>query len=273
MKNIISALCCLIIAASAGGAPAEKDVRRVPVIMYHSVCNTGVCRYVLSPEDFRADCEYLRAHGYETVFISDIVDFCDGKADLPPKPIVLTLDDGFYNNLYYVDEIAKEYGVKFTVSVVGAYIEKEEGERKRSPVYSYLNSAEIKTLHDGGRAEIANHSFDMHHSSTSRKGVRKKAGESAEEYEQAITLDSEKCRKLVFEACGKTMDVFTYPFGYSSRDTADIISRLGYRAILTCVNGINEFEKGSTRGLKSIMRYNRSGLIKTEEFFKKIGIS
>ena len=241
--------------------------------MYHSVCKTGVGEYVLSPEDFRADCEYLRAHGYETVFISDIADFCEGKGNLPAKPIALTFDDGFYNNLYYVDKIAEEYGIKYTVSVVGKYSEKEEGERKRSPVYSYLNSAEIKKLHDGGRAEIANHSFDMHHPSSPRKGVRKKAGENSEEYERALTLDSEKCRKLVIKACGKNTDVFTYPFGYSSSDTADILSRLGYRAILTCAEGINKFEKGSTRGLKSIMRYNRSGLISTREFFAKRGIA
>lgn len=256
----------------AGFAPNEsEDSRDVPVIMYHSVCNTNVCEYVVSPRSLREDFAYLAARGYTAVFMSDVIDFCDGKRDLPPKPVVLTFDDGFYNNYYYALKIAAEYGMKIVVSVVGSYSAKEEGESKRSPVYSYLSSAEIKAMYDSGRVEICNHTYDMHRTHP-RKGVRKLSGESAEDYERKLTEDSEKCRNLIKSACGCSVNVFTYPFGCYSKETGDILARLGYRAMLTCKGGINKFTRGKSDGLDSVMRYNRSGNLTTARFFASIKV-
>lgn len=253
-----------------GSRVKSDDVRHVPVIMYHSVCKTNVGEYVIHPDTLRADFEYLSKHGYTAVFLSDVINFCDGKADLPARPVVITLDDGFYNNLYYVLDIAKECNVKFTVGIVGAYTDKEEKEKKHSPVYSYLTRAHIKKLYDSGIVEIANHTYDMHHTRGERRGIRRKKGESDADYEKALTYDSEKCRALIKEACGSTANVYVYPFGFYSRGCADILTRLNYRAILTCKGGINVFKKGSTEGLDAVMRYNRPGNMSTSEFFRRV---
>ena len=249
---------------------AARDSRKVPVIMYHSVCKTNVGEYVISPERLKQDFAYLRAKGYTAVFVRDIVDYCDGKSDLPPKPVVLTFDDGFYNNLFYAEKIAAEYGMKIVVSVVGSYSQKEEGENKRSPVYSYLNSREIAALYAGGRTELCNHTYDMHKTGGGRKGVRRKKGESERAYAQALQEDSEKCRDLLQKASGARVNVFTYPFGCYSAETNGILQSLGYRAVLTCKGGINTFYKGSRDGLYGIMRYNRSGNLSTHDFFTYI---
>lgn len=249
----------------------EHYERRVPVIMYHSVCKTNVGEYVISPDMLRKDFTYLRDRGYTPVFVRDIIAFCDGTADLPTKPIVLTFDDGFYNNAFYAEKIAAEFDFKITVSVVGAYTVKERGERKRSPVYSYLNEEELCAMHKRGRVELANHTYDMHKSSP-RKGLRKRRDESPEAYKAALQTDSERCRAVVQNACGYRMNVFTYPFGCYSSATVGILSELGYRAFLTCKGGINVFTKGDTHGLDCIMRYNRSGKADTDTFFTRIGV-
>lgn len=266
---VLSLFCCF------SGFSANKTAgneRHVPVIMYHSVCKTNVGSYVISPESLRKDFEYLSRRGYKSVFISEIADFCEGKGKLPEKAVALTFDDGFYNNAYYAAKIAEKYGMKITISIVGSYSEKEDGEKKRSPVYSYLNRTEIKKLHDSGMVELCNHTYDMHHPSSPRRGMQRRKGESAESYRKAVESDSEKCRKFVKSCCGKNTDVFTYPFGYCSGSTAEILSKLGYRAILTCKEGINVFKKGDTSALMKIMRYNRSGNISTEKFFAKLKI-
>lgn len=226
---------------------------------------------MLSPDSLRSDFAYLKGKGYTAVFVREIVDFCDGKGDLPEKPVVLTFDDGFYNNLYYALPIAQAAGMKICVGIVGSYVQKEEGEKKRSPVYSYLNKEELRVMAQSGAVEFMNHTYDMHRSAP-RKGVRRKCGESVEDYAQALTADSEKCRALVFSATDRKMNVFAYPFGCYSADTARILNALGYRAALTCKGGINTFRKGSTDGLQSIMRYNRSGNESTEAFFRRIGV-
>ncbi|MDE6399101.1 MAG: polysaccharide deacetylase family protein, partial [Clostridiales bacterium] len=206
------------------------------------------------------------------VFVRDIIDFCDGKSDLPPKPVVLTFDDGFYNNFYYAEKIAREYGMKIVVSVVGAYAQNECGQNKRSPVYSYLNAEEIAKMQAGGNVEFCNHTFDLHRVTAERKGLRRKKSESDTAYENLIVSDSERCRDFLRGACGYTVNVFTYPFGCYSRETNGILQKLGYRAVLTCKGGINVFRKGSTEGLYGIMRYNRTGKTPTEKFFASIEI-
>ncbi len=262
----------LCLSGFASSGKSDCDARRVPVLMYHSVCRTNVGEYVASPETLRADFRYLREKGYTAVFVRDIIEYCDGKGELPEKPIVITFDDGFYNNAFYAEKIAAEYGMKMTVSVVGSYVQKEDGVRKRSPVYSYLNREEIGELYRGGRVEFANHTYDLHKINGGHKGVRRKSGESPADYEARLVADSEKCRKLVQDACGYRMNVFAYPFGCYSKDTGKILAKLGYRAILTCQGGINTFRKGDASKLSEIMRYNRSGRTDTETFFRKIGV-
>ncbi len=271
-------MCVLCLCASMLGPGLQKggQVRHVPVLMYHSVCKTGVGAYVCAPETLRQDMKYLKERGYKSVFVRDIVDFCRGVRDLPKKCVVLTFDDGFYNNLYYVEPIAAQEGMKITVSVVGSFIERQERDKaagkKSSPVYSYLSLADIRAMHKRGRTEFCNHTYDMHHPSSPRRGMQKKKGESAADYAAAVTKDSEKCRNLLLRECGVKLNVFTYPFGYCSTQTASVLQELHYSAILTCKEGINRFTKGSKAGLYSIMRYNRPGTVSTAQFFKRLGI-
>ncbi len=275
MKRVVCALAAVWLFCTASGVSSARtpgEMRRVPVLMYHSVCKTNVGEFVISPDTLRSDFAYLKEKGYTAVFMQDIIDFCDGKADLPEKPIVLTFDDGFYNNIFYAEKIAREYDMKMVVSVVGAYVDKERDEKKRSPVYSYVNESELAAFYKRGRAEIGNHSYDLHRTGADGKGIRCRKGESAEAYARRLTADSEKCRRLIEKACGCTVNVFAYPFGCYSKATPDILRKLGYRAVLTCKGGVNTFYKGRTDGLFSVMRYNRRGNMSTQRFFAKLPV-
>jgi peptidoglycan/xylan/chitin deacetylase (PgdA/CDA1 family) len=61
-------------------------------------------RYTVTPENFRAQLDYLGAHGYHVIPLADLVDYLDGgHRPLPPKAVVITVDDGWlcaYTNIY-----------------------------------------------------------------------------------------------------------------------------------------------------------------------------
>ena len=102
---------------------ASASGREVPILMYHSVGynNRVQSQYLLSPEVFEQDLIWLRNAGYTAVFVSDLVAYAEGRGDLPEKPIVLTLDDGYLNNLIYVLPLLEKYQTKAVISVVGSF--------------------------------------------------------------------------------------------------------------------------------------------------------
>ena len=78
----------------------EGEVR-LPVLMYHLVLKNPKCKnkFIVSEETFEQDLKYIKENGYETILVNDLIEFTEGKKDLPAKPILLTFDDGAFNKI------------------------------------------------------------------------------------------------------------------------------------------------------------------------------
>lgn len=82
---------------------AEEGVE-LPVVMYHSILNDPALAgdYVLSPQQLECDLRYIKECGYTPVLMEDLISYVNiPEAKLPPKPILITFDDGYYNNYLY----------------------------------------------------------------------------------------------------------------------------------------------------------------------------
>ena len=145
-------------------AAAMTGAVRVPVLMYHSVLDDGsrAGDYTVTTEVFREDMLWLREHGYTAVFVSELVDFADNGKPLPQNPVVVTLDDGYLNNLTCVLPVLEELDMKAVISVIGRYSAEFSETHDRSPSYAHLTWEDICVLAQSGHVEIANHSYDMH---------------------------------------------------------------------------------------------------------------
>ena len=254
-------------------APAVKNDGRIqiPIVMYHSVTKTGKSNYIIPPDLLEKDFAYIVSHGYTAVFVRDVVNFVNGKTKLPKKSIVISFDDGFYNNLYYAVPLLEKYGLKATINVVGSYVDAEKGKTKRSCSYSYLNEKELAAVAKSGAVEIGNHSYAMH-SLSGRRGVMRKKSETEKQYETALKEDADKCKRLIKRVCGTDVKVFAYPYGSSSTSTERILRSLGYQAILTCAEGVNRLKKGDTDRLYKLKRINRAAKYSTRTYFKLLGV-
>ena len=97
---------------------------KVPILMYHyiSVPPPGADPYrtdlSVTPDEFRRQMAYLAENGYETVDLYDLSLAITAKKELPPKPVVITMDDGYRDNYEYAFPILKEFGQKATFFVV-----------------------------------------------------------------------------------------------------------------------------------------------------------
>ena len=123
--------------------------------MYHSVSAWG------ERDDLTVDKDQLEAHfnslhkgRYNTILMSELIAFVEGRAALPEKPVLITFDDGFKNNFDIAYPLARRYGIRLNFFVVPSFIQR--GEYRGSPI---MTADDIRSLHPSW-VEIGLHSFE-----------------------------------------------------------------------------------------------------------------
>ncbi len=96
----------------------------VPVLMYHKIGGETGNDAVISPARFAGQMEWLYKNGYRTLSLEELEAYVAGKAELPPKPVVLTFDDGYRDTYEIAMPLLKKYGFKSTVFVMLADAER-----------------------------------------------------------------------------------------------------------------------------------------------------
>lgn len=268
---IIAALCGISATLFGRTTPvtAPETVYEVPILMYHSVCKNSRVHsdYLISPERFEEDIRYLKANGYTAIFTEDIVNFVEQGTALPKKSVLITLDDGFYNNLTSVLPVLKKYDFKATVNVVGSYCEEFTENGDKNPAYAYLSWGDVATLAASGYVEIGSHTYDMH-ALGSRRGCKIRKGESTEAYKTLLREDLGRLQTSLTEKSGVTPTVFAYPFGELCDESLDVLKEMGFRAAFNCREKKNTVKRDKT-DLFQLCRINRSGHLTTAEFMAK----
>lgn len=242
----------------------------LPIIMYHSFLKDEKMQgdYTVSPELFEADLKYITANGYTTVTVNDLIAYVYEGKDLPDKCIMLTFDDGYYNNYYYAYPLLKKYNCKAVISPIASMTEKFTYSGEVSISYGNFSVSEMQEMINSGYIEIQNHSYDMH-TLTPRKGVEQKKGESFETYKNVITEDITKAQTFIKENTGETPKCFVYPFGAESKSTLSIIKELGFVSTFTCTEKLNTITK-DPESLYELGRFRRDRKETMEQLLKRV---
>lgn len=243
--------------------------RVLPVIMYHSVLNSRKNQFIVPVWQLENDLKELTERGYTSVSASEIIAFAEGDGSLPEKPILITFDDGHYNNLHYAMPLLKKYNCKALINAVGSYSENCSNGENSNANYSYLTWQQLRDANDSGVFEIGNHSFDMHRDYP-RKGVSKKKWEDDEAYKQILTDDAMKMQKALYENSGIMTFCFAYPFGAFNKTTEETLVDLGFKLILTCSEQRSLITENQPKEITRLCRFNRNPYYSSAGFFDKI---
>lgn len=268
---VLTAICltCMIALKNPIFFAKENESATVVILMYHSLLKDPARhgKYVVSPDLFESDLKYLKEHGYSFVGIQELIDFVYSGAPLPKKSVVITFDDGYYNNYLYAYPLLEKYDAKMVISVIGKYTDLYDGE-KPNAYYSHVTWDMINEMLASGRVEIGNHTYSMH-TNGERRGSKKIKGETDEHYSKILTEDIGKLQAEMFEHTGTYPSVYTYPFGAISNASFGIIADMGFLASLSCAEKPSTVTRGKPESLRCLGRFLRPTKISSADFFEK----
>ncbi|MBI2121756.1 MAG: polysaccharide deacetylase family protein [Candidatus Sungbacteria bacterium] len=187
----------------------------VAVLMYHSISDSGWF-FAVSKAEFERQIRYIKVKA-NPVCLSDVVDFLDGKKELPPRAVVVTFDDGYRDFSENALPILQKYNVPAILFVCGGEIDtKDLGSDSQ-----LLTLEEIEKLSQDSLVTIGSHGL------THRKLTRL----PPQMAENEIALS----RVLLEKATGKTVDFFAYPKGSFNASVAGLVKKSRYRAAFTTI--------------------------------------
>ncbi len=115
---VISIVICIWIYKFAG-----ITFKGLPVLMYHKVIDAGFPDdLTITTQELERQFSYLNKKGYTPIFLSDLLSYLFENQQLPPKPVLLTFDDGYKNNYTYLYPLLKKYGLKANIFLVPGFI-------------------------------------------------------------------------------------------------------------------------------------------------------
>lgn len=184
---------------------ADVDVK-IPILLYHDFVtivpdsDPDNFNYINTPQSFEENIKVLLENGYTIISFQELDDANNGKIELPKKPILISMDDGYYSNYEYIFPILKKYNVKASIFIVTDKIGKEIDGKK------YLSWEECIEMQNSGLVEIFSHS--KRHVFYNKLSVRTTRDDVIESY------------KIIEEKLGnKKLKVFAYPYGAYTKET------------------------------------------------------
>lgn len=251
---------------SASMMSAVKDTRSaisLPILMYHGLTDdpARVNEYFILADDFEKDLQWLSSHGYTGVTFQQLTDYAERGAQLPEKPVLITFDDGYYNNYEKAFPLLQQYNVPSVISVIGSETELASGQLHRPPGGGPLTWNEASDMVSSGLVEIGNHTWNLHRNDgTGRKGADQIPGEAFEDYRTALLDDLRKAQDRIEEEIGVPALVFAWPYGAWPTDGSanPILKELGFKGSLTSYQIMNTIRSGDPDSLFGLKRFLRT---------------
>jgi peptidoglycan/xylan/chitin deacetylase (PgdA/CDA1 family) len=153
--------------------------------------------------------------GFHTIHLTDVANHLLNGAPLPPKPIVITFDDGYDDNYLNAFPTLKDFGFVGSFFIIS--------NRPDNSVPGYMTWKQIEEMAANGM-EIGSHSLDH----------RYNLGQMPASVQWAEIKPS---HDDILQHFPNQPPVFAYPSGSYNATTLAFLHQLGYVAAVTTIQG------------------------------------
>lgn len=196
----------------------------IPVLVYHRVIPKVSSIYDYTPEQLEEHLKYLSDHGYTPITALQMVDLMDNPEQFPPKPVVLTFDDGHKSHYTNVYPLLIKYGFKGTffiyTNIIAAKSEK------------LLTWDELREMRQNGM-DIQSHTKSHPFLTQTLKNETEAA------YQKRLIREIQGSKQIIEEQLEQKVELLAYPYGWFNQAIENLAVQAGYRGLFTVNWGLN----------------------------------
>ncbi|SEU03518.1 poly-beta-1,6-N-acetyl-D-glucosamine N-deacetylase PgaB [Variovorax sp. OV084] len=260
---LLLALCLPALAQPLPSADPD-DGLSFRVISFHDVRTNVRASFETSPDETAVDertfaevFAWLQYSGYHPVSLQQIVDARAGGKPLPPRPVLLTFDDGYRSAYTKVFPLLKRYNYPALMALVTSWLEVPQGQQvhwgdKPAPREDFLLWSEAAEMARSGLVEFASHTDAMHTgilanpqgnmlpaAATHRYDPKTGRYEDDAAYARRIETDLRRSRELIEKRTGAKVRAMVWPYGAYNDAALKASARAGMPITFTLDDGSN----------------------------------
>lgn len=183
----------------------KNYARWIPVLMYHKIPKTKIAsqhKIYVTEADFEKHLSFFKKMGFTTLTFSELALYRKGLLSFksfPRKPLILTFDDGYRDNLENASPLLKKYGYKAQLFLLAnSQINSNNWDASSNEPTHEIIANEERQLWKNSAFEVGSHGFTHKKISTM----------THEEIKSELTLSKELLQKEF------SSDINTYAFTY-----------------------------------------------------------
>jgi peptidoglycan/xylan/chitin deacetylase (PgdA/CDA1 family) len=187
----------------------------------------GFKEWEVTPQVFADQIGHLVDTGYDVIPLAHYARWLSSPLEhpLPPKPVVITFDDG-YSNFSHALEVLNRYQLPATMFVPTAYIGGTSSWLSSPPLADMpiMSWSQLNEIRDAG-VEVGGHAH-----------VHRPLDELSRD---AVRDDVRRCKQILEDGLGVEVAAFAYPHGYFSARVRSEIVAAGYEYACAVRNSLS----------------------------------
>ncbi len=208
----------------------------IPVLMYHKIPDAVLDsphKIFVTKENFEKHLQFFKAQGFQTVTFSELKQFKNGSRsfkEFPKKPLVLTFDDGYWDNLNNADPLLKKYNFKSQIFLLAnSEISHNQWDEANADKGDKIVSGQDRQLWKKSNFEIGSHGFSHQRITQMSK--------------EAALAELAESRRALEKEFDQEICVYAFTFGDTNESSASLTEAAGYDfAVNTDTGGLKMFD-------------------------------
>lgn len=202
----------------------------IPILMYHKIPKSEISsahRTFVIKENFEKHLQFFKRSGFTTLTFNDLEKYRKNLIPFekfPKKPLILTFDDGYKDNLQNASELLKKYNFKAQIFLLAdSNVNTNHWDHSENEPAHDIISGEDRKLWLSSPFEIGSHGF-------SHKKITNMTTEEA-------LVELSKSKDSLEKEFSTNVNTFAFTYGITNPKAANLAEEAGYSYALNTDTG------------------------------------